>query len=317
MESLYVQSRQLEPEDLQFIRRLIDAHPGWNRTKLSQHIAQSWQWQNPAGQLKDMACRTMLLKLEQKGLIRLPARQRSSNNRSACRPMAAPLVEPLVEPIESQLSVLEPLSIVAAHSPQELCLFDWLLWRYHYLPFSGAVGENIKYLAFDCRARPLACLLYGAAAWKLAVRDQFIGWSKQQREANLSYLTNNLRFLILPWVRVKNLASYLLSASLSMLSADWQLKYGHPIYLAETFVERERFRGTCYRAANWSWLGQTQGRGRNDRSRLSRVPIKDIYVRALCKDFAQRLSNRPAPSPSPEPCDAGHRSATSRFGLCS
>jgi Domain of unknown function (DUF4338) len=236
-----------------------------------------------------MACRSMLLKLEQKGLICLPARQKPSNNGCPFRPVA-PTAQPLVEPIESQLRRLEPLSILPAQSPEELALFDWLLWRYHYLPYSGAGGENIKYLAFDCHARPLACLLYGAAAWKLAVRDQLIGWSRAQREANLCYLANNQRFLILPWVRVKNLASYLLSASLWMLSANWQLKYGHPIYLAETFVECERFRGTCYRAANWSWLGQTQGRGRNDRSRLSRVPIKDIYVRALCKDFRQRLT---------------------------
>lgn len=289
MESLYLQSRTLEAKDLEWIRQLIDAHPGWNRTKLSVHIAQRWQWRNHVGQLKDMACRSMLLKLEQKGLICLPARQKPSNNGCPFRPVA-PTAQPLVEPIESQLRMLEPLSILPAQSPEELALFDWLLWRYHYLPYSGAAGENIKYLVFDCRARPLACLLYGAAAWKLSVRDQFIGWSKQQRQANLCYLANNLRFLILPWVRVKNLASYLLSASLSMLSGHWQLKYGHPIYLAETFVDCERFRGTCYRAANWSWLGQTQGRGRNDRSRLSRVPIKDIYVRALCKDFRQRLT---------------------------
>jgi Domain of unknown function (DUF4338) len=290
VESLYIQNRTLEAKDLKWIRELISAHPDWNRTKLSQYIAQSWQWQNQAGQLKDMACRTMLLKLEQKGLICLPARQKSSNNDCAFRPVAPPMAQQLVEPIDSQLRMLEPLCVVPAQSPEELALFDWLLWRYHYLPFSGAVGENIKYLVFDGRARPLACLLYGAAAWKLAVRDQLIGWSKPQREANLCYLVNNQRFLILPWVRVKNLASYLLSASLSMLSAHWQRKYGHPIYLAETFVECERFRGTCYRAANWSWLGQTQGRGRNDRFRLSRVPIKDIYVRALCKDFRQRLT---------------------------
>ena len=119
------------------------------------------------------------------------------------------MAEALVEPIQSQLGILEPLSIVPAQSRAELALFDWLLWRYHYLPYSGAAGENIKYLVYDCRARPLACLLYGAAAWKLSVRDQFIGWSKQQREANLCYLANNLRFLILPWVRVKNLASVL------------------------------------------------------------------------------------------------------------
>ena len=314
MESLYVQGRELEAKDLEWIRQLIDAHPSWNRTKLSEHIAQSWQWRNQAGQLKDMACRTMLLKLEQKGLLCLPARQRS-NNSCAGRPVALLMAQPLVEPIESQLSILEPLSIVAAHSREELSLFDWLLWRYHYLPYFRAVGENIKYLVFDCRARPLACLLYGAAAWKLSVRDEFIGWTKQQREANLCYLANNLRFLILPWVRVKNLASCLLSASLSMLSGHWQLKYGHPIYLAETFVECERFRGTCYRAANWSWLGQTQGRGRNDRSRQLSVPIKDIYVRTLCKDFRQRLTNNPALAP--ELRGTRQRRAASRLGLCS
>jgi hypothetical protein len=290
MEPLHVQSRTLEAKDLRWIRRLIDAHPGWNRTKLSRRIAERWQWRNHAGQLKDMSCRSMLLKLEQKGLICLPARQKPSNNECAFRPGIPTMAQPLAEPIDSQLRMLEPLRMVAARSPEELALFDWLLWRYHYLPYSGAAGENIKYLVFDGRARPLACLLYGAAAWKLAVRDQLIGWSKAQREVNLCYVANNQRFLILPWVRVKNLASYLLSASLSMLSGHWQLKYGHPIYLAETFVECERFRATCYRAANWSWLGQTQGRGRNDRFRLSRVPVKDIYVRALCKDFGQRLT---------------------------
>ena len=311
MEALYVQNRELEAKDLEWIRQLIEAHPSWNRTRLSRHIAQAWQWRNQAGQLKDMACRTMLLKLEQKGLICLPVRQRPSNNRCASRPLAPPtaepLAEPLAEPIQSQLSLLEPLCIVPAQSREELTLFDWLLWRYHYLPYSSVgVGENIRYLVFDCRARPLACLLYGAAAWKLSVRDQFIGWTKRQREANLCYLANNLRFLILPWVQVKNLASRLLSASLSMLSGHWQLKYGHPIYLAETFVERERFRGTCYRAANWSWLGQTQGRGRNDRSRQLSVPIKDIYVRTLCKDFRQRLTDSRIPRPAPALCGAGH-----------
>ena len=300
MGSLYLQSSQLETGDLEWIRQLIDSHPDWSRTKLSQHIAQSWQWQNQAGQLKDMACRRMLVKLEQKGLIYLPARQRPSNNRRGWRPVALPpTAQPLVEPIESQLRILEPLCIVPAQSREQVALFDWLLWHYHYLPYTGATGENIKYLVFDCRARPLACLLYGAAAWKLSVRDQFIGWTRQQREANLCYLANNLRFLILPWVRVNNLASRLLGASLSMLSAHWQLKYGHPIYLAETFVQCERFRGTCYRAANWSWLGQTQGRGRNDRFRLSRVPIKDIYVRALCKDFRQHLSRSRPPELGP------------------
>jgi len=260
------------------------------------------------GRLKDMACRTMLLKLEQKGLLCLPARQRPSNNRCSWRPGPLPISQyPSPSPIESRLSTLEPLSIVPAQTPPEVALFDWLLWRYHYLAYSGAVGEKIRYLAFDCCARPLACLLYGAAAWKLSIRDQFIGWSKEQRQANLCYVANNLRFLILPWVRVKNLASCLLSASLSVLCAHWQRKYGHPIYLVETFVECERFRGTSYRAANWLLLGQTQGRGRNDRFHQLRVPIKDIYVRGLCEDFRQRLTQSRTPERTPEACGPCHR----------
>src|SRR6516162_2663936 len=196
MESLYVQGRKLEAKDLEWIRELIEAHRDWNRTKLSEYIAQNWGWRNEVGRLKDMACRTMLLKLEQKGLLCLPARQRPSNNRCSWRPGPLPISQyPLPSPIESRLSTLEPLSIVPAQSPQEVALFDWLLWRYHYLPYSGAVGENIRYLAFDCQARPLAWLLYGAAAWKLSIRDRFIGWSKEQRQANLSYVANNLRFL--------------------------------------------------------------------------------------------------------------------------
>jgi len=306
MEPLYVRGRKLEAKDLQCIRELIEAHRDWNRTKLSQHIAQNWEWRNAAGQLKDMACRAMLLKLEQKGLICLPARQRPSNNRCSWHPGPVPVDRyPSASPIEGRLSTLKPVSIVPVQSPEEVALFDWLLCRYHYLPYSGAVGENIKYLAFDGSARPLGCLLYGAAAWKLSIRDQFIGWSKKQREANLCYLANNLRFLILPWVRVKNLASHLLSASLSMLCAHWQCKYGHPVYLVETFVECERFRGTCYRAANWLLLGQTQGRGRNDRFHQIRVPIKDVYVRALCADFRQRLAR--SRTVKSEPCDPCHR----------
>ena len=304
MEPLYIQGRKVEAKDLAWIRELIDTHRSWNRTKLSQHIARKWQWQNEAGRLKDMACRAMLLKLEQKGLLCLPARQRPSNNRCSWRPGPLTIEQrPSGLPIEGRLSALEPVSVVAAQSPQQMALFDWLLWRYHYLSYSGAVGEKIQYIAFDRSGRPLACLLYGAAAWKLSIRDHFIGWSQEQRQANLSYMANNLRFLILPWVRVKNLASYLLSASLSVLCPDWQSKYGHPIYLVETFVDSERFRGTCYRAANWLLLGQTQGRGRNDRFHQLRVPIKEVYVRALCADFRQRLTQSRAAQPAPGPCD--------------
>jgi hypothetical protein len=168
-------------------------------------------------------------------------------------------------------------------------LFSCLLSRYHYLGLKNTVGENMKYLVRDRADRPLACLLYGSAAWKTASRDAFIGWAPPIREKNLGYVTNNTRFLILPWVQVPHLASHVLSHVSRRVSDDWEAKYGHPIYLLETFVDRTRFAGTCYRAANWILIGQTKGRTRNDRTRSIEVPVKDIYVYPLRKHFRTAL----------------------------
>lgn len=158
-----------------------------------------------------------------------------------------------------------------------------------YLGYRGAVGENIKYLIRDAHGRPLACLLFGSAAWKTAPRDAFIGWNYRSREGNLRYLTNNMRFLILPWVRVPHLASHILSRIARRIRQDWEEKYGHPIYVLETFVDRSLFRGVCYRSANWILTGQTKGRTRNDRNHAIHAPIKDVYVYPLIKDFRRRL----------------------------
>jgi hypothetical protein len=168
-------------------------------------------------------------------------------------------------------------------------LFRFLLQRYHYLGHRTCVGENLKYLARDRQGRPVACLLFGSAAWKAAARDHWIGWEPQQRRRNLHLLTNNMRFLVVPWAKVPHLASHVLAQVTSRLSADWQAKYGHPIYLVETFVECARFRATCYRAAGWNPLGLTTGRTRNDEGTGRRVPIKAIYVRPLRPDAPRRL----------------------------
>jgi hypothetical protein len=235
-----------------------------------------------------MACRTLLLKLERRGQIRLPTRQgRNPNALRNARPLALPCDR---TPIEEALSELRPLRIEAlGEGHPDGPLWRFLLQTHHYLGLRNSVGENLKYLARDRHGRPLACLLFGAAAWKAKARDAWIGWDANQRRNGLPHLANNARFLVLPWVHVPHLASHLLGCVSRRLDADWRLKYGHGIDLLETFVDRARFRGTCYRAAGWIHAGATAGRSRNDREQTLSVPVKDIYLRPLHKDFRRRL----------------------------
>jgi len=272
---------------VQHIQELLAANPQWHRSRLSLELCKLWNWQSPSGQYKDMACRSLLLKLERAGSIVLPPRQgRQTFN---ARPSYLP-VPHQKGTINDSLQRLLPLQIKVINQDSEDCtLFNWLLSQYHYLGYRGAVGENIKYLIRDAQSRPLACLLFGSAAWKTASRDAFIAWDKKDREGNLRYLTNNMRFLILPWVQVPHLASHILSRIAHRISPDWQEKYGHSIYLLETFVDRSLFRGTCYRSANWILTGQTRGRTRNDRNHSIQAPIKDLYVYPLVRDFRRRL----------------------------
>jgi len=235
-----------------------------------------------------MACRTLLLKLERRGQIRLPARQRPSPN--ALRNRRTSDVPCDRTRIEGVLNDLQPLRIeVLAEGHPDQGLFRFLLQRHHYLGLRNSVGENLKYVVRDRHGRPLACLLFGAAAWKARARDEWIGWTPEQRERTLPLLVNNTRFLILPWVRVPHLASHVLGRVVRRLHADWRGKYGHGIALLETFVDRTRFRGTCYRAAGWLPVGATAGRSRNDRDQALSVPVKDIYLRPLSPDFRRRL----------------------------
>lgn len=290
MEPICLQGRTLSGDDLVVVRALIAAHPDWHRTALSLHLCQLWNWRNGAGRLKDMAARTLLLKLQARGLVELPPAQRRTRRPCAQAPpgFQTPWLSLVPEAIGGSLGSLQPVRLEPAHALGLRRRVGQLLSQYHYRGFHGAVGENVQYLVRDVRGRELAVMVFGAAAWQVAVRDRFIGWSAEQRRQRLGAIVNQQRFLILPWVRVPHLASHLLALSTRRLAADWQSRYGHAVWLAESFVEN-RFAGTAYRAAGWLPLGQTTGRTRQDRHHTLHTAPKTVWVRPLHPHFRQRL----------------------------
>ena len=287
-----IQGRRIGPLERAQVRALLTEHPDWSRYRLSRQLATLWDWRNPVGQLKDMAARTLLLKLEQRGWITLPACRWASPNRMRHKPRPTLEVPAPALPITEALTELWPLTIRELSQEThraERALFDALLYRHHYLSHRSSVGENLQYLARDRSGRPLACVLFGAAAWQCRARDQHIGWAAATRQRRLNYLTNNTRLLILPWARVPHLASHLLGRITRQLSADWQQKYGHPIFLLETFVDTSRFAGACYRAANWQAVGQTTGRTRQNKTGVAQAPPKAVWLYPLRPDYRQAL----------------------------
>ncbi len=287
-DTIILQGRSLSSEDIELIKSLIKDNPSWHRTYLSRKLCKLWSWKRADGSLKDMTCRTMLLKLERRGFLKLPAPVKSANNHLRGRQI--PLIIHNTVSIEDVLPKLYPLKIHEVHgSGYAEDLFNSLMHEYHYLSFKSTVGESMKYFVSDKDERPLGCVLFGSAAWKAKARDWHIGWTAEMREKRLNYLTNNTRFLILPWVKVPNLASCILGMVLRRLNRDWMQRYGHEISLVETFVEQNRFRGTCYQAANWQRIGETVGRSRQDRYSKMKVPIKDIYIYPLLKNYRELL----------------------------
>lgn len=274
-----IQGRRLGPEEITWLSEWIQEHRQGSRKRLARQLCAEWQWRDDRGRLKDFAARSLLLKLEAQGCIQLPPLQ--VHQRRAPRPK--PQWVDWQRPAEwrASLAQIRPVSVepVSAGSPAAR-RWAFYLDQYHYLGLH-VVGENIGYLAVDAHGREVAALLFGAPAWRCAPRDQFLGWDEPVRRQRLHTLANNTRFLILPWVRVPHLASHVLSQVARRLSADWSVKYGHGLEWLETFVERERFAGSCYRAANWQRVGQTTGRSRQDRDHTRRVPVKDIYLYRL------------------------------------
>ena len=292
LEAENIQGRRIGSGEIAEIRELIEKNPAWNRRRLSKVLAERWQWYAASGQLKDMAARTLMLKLQDRGLIALPERRRAPVPRRL--DPGPDLFDGLPpEPVVASLGSLRPVQIqVVGPKDPDSRLFQRYLRQHHYLGHRGPVGENLSYLIRSRAGVDLACLLFGAAAWQCAGRDRWIGWSAPQRAQGLAFIANNSRFLILPSVIVPHLASHLLSQIARRIDGDWQRRYGHPIHLLETFVQQDRFHGTCYQAANWIHVGQTTGRTRQSqrhRDNAVHAPVKHIYLYPLSCDARRRL----------------------------
>ena len=280
-------ARDFSPEDIDLIRRLIAAQPPLNRAQLSRRVCDELDWVRPDEGRKDMSCRVAMLRMERDGLIRLPA-PRNANANGRIKPAPTAAGDPR-KPLNSPLRALGKIALRQVDSPAESALWNELIERYHYLGYKPLPGAQLRYLAF-AGSDPLGALGFGAAAWMAAPRDRFIAWSPRQRKANLHRVVNNARFLILPWVNVRNLASKILSLAARRIAGDWKTRYGYHPVLLETFVQKDRFRGTCYRAANWIHLGQTKGRGKLNKTHRQLQPIKDIFVYPLARSFRRILA---------------------------
>jgi hypothetical protein len=277
--------RDFSPQEIDQIRSLIGTEPRPNRQQLSYRVCELFDWRKADGSLKDMSCRVALLRMHRDGLIELPPpRHQVKPCRTFARRTAQAEPEARLECPVQALSDLR-LTVVGRH---DSALWNEYIDRYHYLGYKPLPGAQLRYFAYVGQ-RPVALLGFGAAAWQTAPRDAWIGWDPAQRQRNLQSVVNNVRFLILPWVRVKSLGSKLLAMAARRLPADWAARYRYRPVLLETFVEAERFAGTCYRAANWTCVGQTQGRGKLGDHRLGQVPIKTVWVYPLAKDFRGQL----------------------------
>jgi hypothetical protein len=287
MATLRYRGREIRPEDILYICKLIGQHPTDSRRRLSTRLCEAWDWRQSNGALRDMVCRGLLLMLERAGQITLPPVTYKRHNPLAQRSRPAPVLLDQT-PIEAKLKDLGPIELKQTRRTADEPLFNSLMEEHHYLGYEQPVGEHLKYLVW-AQERPIACLAWSSAPRHLGSRDRYIGWSAEARRRNIRFLAYNTRFLILPWVRVEHLASHLLGRMVAQISADWQGMYGHPIYFLETFVDPERFRGTCYRAANWVVMGKTTGRGKQSNSYVPNRSIKEVLGYPLTRRFREVL----------------------------
>jgi Domain of unknown function (DUF4338) len=280
--------RVITAEDIIYIRELIAADPTASRRTLSKRLCEAWQWRQPNGALRDMLCRGLLLMLQRDGQITLPPVSYVRHNPLAKRARPMPVLIDRT-PIEGQLREIQPIELQQVRRTGEERLFNSLMEEHHYLGYEQPVGEHLKYVVW-AQGRPIACVAWSSAPRHLGSRDRYIGWSAEARRRNIRFIAYNTRFLILPWVRVPHLASHILGTMTSALSDDWERMYGHPVYFAETFIDPGRFRGTCYRAANWKFLGLTTGRGKDDQTYKPNRPIKEILGLPLTRWFRELLT---------------------------
>ncbi len=287
-EVLCYRGRKITEAEVGELRRIIAENPKASRWRLSKLVCEAWNWRQANGALRDMVCRGLMLALARAGHLELPAKRPRNPYLQARR--SPPRTDFLLDcsPITGPLRALQPLNIRSVRRTADEPLFNGLIHRYHYLGYTQPVGEQLKYLV-SAQDRPVACLAWSSGPWHMGPRDRFIGWTPAVRRQGKHLIAYNSRFLILPWVQVPHLASHILSGVARRIRADWQQLYNHPVYYLETFVDRERFRGTCYRAANWVCLGQTTGRGIKDKKHQVTRSFKDVLGYPLCKDFRAKL----------------------------
>lgn len=289
-EIIKYRGRHVTLEEVNFIKELILTEPTIGRCELSRKICREWGWVQANGHLRAMVCRGLLLELERKGYIVLPPWKSAPPPNPFLKPRAPALVEVDQSPLVGTLKELRPLAFVQVRRTPLEKLFNSLICQHHYLGYTQPVGEHLKYLVFSAQ-RPVACFAWSSAVRHLGSRDRFIGWSQETRVKNLRFLAYNSRFLIPDWVKVSHLASHLLGKCARVISSDWQKLYNHPVYWLETFVDTELFKGTCYKSANWLYLGQTTGRGKNDRTMKANRSLKAIWGYPLASNFKELLNN--------------------------
>lgn len=282
-------NRVITTEDVDFLRRIIADNPKQSRRALSQMVCRQWNWVQANGVLKDGVCRGLMLKLHREGVIQLPPRKKPFTGGRQSRKKIEK-IDIDQSPIVSTVKGIPPIEFIEVRQSKYEPLFTHLIEHHHYLGYTQPVGEHLKYLVFSGE-RPIACFAFSSAAYSILHRDQFIGWSPEALEKNRHLLAYNSRFLLLPWVKVPHLASHLLARCAKIISSDWRSRYHHPIYWLETFVDTDRFQGTCYKAANWIFLGNTAGRGKYNKTQKKLTSIKAMYGLPLTKDFRHRLSH--------------------------
>jgi hypothetical protein len=279
--------RQATSEEVTLIQRLIAENPADSRRALSVKLCKVLNWVQPNGALKDMVCRGYMLQLHRAGYITLPEKKCSPPNPLVDRkkPVQIGIDH---SPISIGLKHIRPLKLRQVRRSRLEKLYNSLIEAYHYLGYCQPVGEHLKYIVFAGR-RPVGCLAWSSAARHIGCRDRFIGWSAEYRRKHIDLIAYNTRFLILPWVRVPYLASHILAQMAKAVAADWQRVYNHRVYYLETFVDKDRFAGSCYKAANWIYLGDTTGRGKDDQSKKANRSIKAVYGYPLTADFRRHL----------------------------
>jgi hypothetical protein len=303
MSQFRYRGREISQEDILYIRALIAQHPNESRRTISTQLCEAWQWRQTNGALRDMVCRGMLLMLERAGQITLPPVSYVRHNPLAHRSRPQ-LVQIDEAPIEERLRNLQPLQFEQVRRTSNEPLFNSLMEEHHYLGYEQPVGEHLKHLVW-AQGRPVACVAWSSAPRHIRARDRYIGWNAEARRRNIRFIAYNTRFLILPWVKVEHLASHILGRMAARVSDDWWQMYGHPIYFLETFVDPERFRGTCYRAANWVWLGKTTGRGKQSNSYVPNRSIKEVLGYPLNRQFRELLEGHRENSQTTCGCQPG------------